>query len=778
MGSIPATLDIYIVRRNLSRHFRLLGIFSNNLHRSSTNSFYSFYTHSRIKRSRCIFFSYKSPLRARLNNSKWHVINWLISRPHRFSHLLNDIVIYKTWLILPVTTVSHLRVNIKWFTPSIILRYCSKNSDSKASIRNNYSLQQCTLHSRIRIHLKVYFDLISSVAWRFSSCRIRYTRLCHGSLIWRSTMHYREWIMLHSKLQELNLTNKKLFRQYFRFYTYWFEAFTFTSFLDFDVFTPSSKFLYDSIGFSNFTELQVKEDILRPQFAKCITSHFLLRVSLQQALANNDIVRFKFLNEHSLHINPYRCSLATPSTSFYVRKNDFNTSLRFPTSLKGLRRITWSQKQKTYFMRNRSWKNYLKVHRVYWTSSKLSRRLRRGQVYRKVRFKISRALSICISDSLSVRYRELSVDSSTSRLLNRNSLSGSYAITFMQSITRLQTLIQLFISNSNNLMYRLYQPQIFNSSSYFNAFVSYQSQSVHTLSRKTLMSQFMSWEFFVPLLKNASCVMWKYNFAILMSLYSLSSVFSRSATFVNRFSSLLMLILQTQAYSYEPYYMRLYAVYSNLSTLHLEEYYNTLESSKQINSQVLKYYSKGYLRPNGFLWYYTSLIQFLEFTIGRKVALNFGPFLETALTFADRSKCLVWGSRILGFQRILGPKIFIYEALEVLVVSIRLKDPAVLANWIRVMLARISFWKFRLIFRYLKFLLQNLIKSSFPHFNFKGAKFRLKGKISVAGNARTRMVFYQIGSTSHTTMKYRISYDLSYVHTFTGIQGFKIWFFY
>jgi hypothetical protein len=107
-----------------------------------------------------------------------------------------------------------------------------------------------------------------------------------------------------------------------------------------------------------------------------------------------------------------------------------------------------------------------------------------------------------------------------------------------------------------------------------------------------------------------------------------------------------------------------------------------------------------------------------------------------------------------------------------------LKDPTFLANWIRIALTRISFWKYRLLFRYLKFLLSTLLKPSFPDFNLKGIKFRLKGKISVAGNARTRMIFYRIGSTSHTTMQNRIAYDLSYVTTFTGVQGLKLWFFF
>ena len=85
-----------------------------------------------------------------------------------------------------------------------------------------------------------------------------------------------------------------------------------------------------------------------------------------------------------------------------------------------------------------------------------------------------------------------------------------------------------------------------------------------------------------------------------------------------------------------------------------------------------------------------------------------------------------------------------------------------------------SFWKIRLLFRYIKFLVRYIFKPSFSHFGFKGFKLRLKGKISVAGNARSRALFIRVGNPSHSTMGNRVAYDLSYVNTFTGVLGFKL----
>jgi hypothetical protein len=66
----------------------------------------------------------------------------------------------------------------------------------------------------------------------------------------------------------------------------------------------------------------------------------------------------------------------------------------------------------------------------------------------------------------------------------------------------------------------------------------------------------------------------------------------------------------------------------------------------------------------------------------------------------------------------------------------------------------------------------------FPDLNFKGLKLRLKGKISVAGNARTRKLVYAIGETSHATVNNRVISDFTTVNSFTGVMGFRMTFYF
>jgi len=197
-----------------------------------------------------------------------------------------------------------------------------------------------------------------------------------------------------------------------------------------------------------------------------------------------------------------------------------------------------------------------------------------------------------------------------------------------------------------------------------------------------------------------------------------------------------------------------------------------------IYRRILRVVGFSKFTPNVIPHYQYTLIQFLESMSGKRVYLKFNPFIENSLTFLDLSRCMVWGQRVIGFKRILGPKIFLNESLRIIYLSIKNKDSTFLTNWIKAMLYRMSFWKYRVIFRYLKYVVRVLFKPYFGDLDFKGLKIKLKGKISIAGNGRTRTLMYRIGQTSNATFDNRVNYTLTLVHTFTGVLGFQLWFYY
>ena len=178
------------------------------------------------------------------------------------------------------------------------------------------------------------------------------------------------------------------------------------------------------------------------------------------------------------------------------------------------------------------------------------------------------------------------------------------------------------------------------------------------------------------------------------------------------------------------------------------------------------------------IWYFNMLVRFAEFCTGRKVYIKLNPFIEKSLLLTDQMQCRLWESRVAGFQRILGPKLFVKESLRIFMIALKYKDPTFLINWIKAMLYRMSFWKYRVLFRYIKFVLKNLFEPNFEVFGLRGFKVKLKGKVSVAGNARTRTLLFRVGRTSHSEFSNKIAHSFTLINSFTGVMGFNLWFFF
>jgi hypothetical protein len=130
------------------------------------------------------------------------------------------------------------------------------------------------------------------------------------------------------------------------------------------------------------------------------------------------------------------------------------------------------------------------------------------------------------------------------------------------------------------------------------------------------------------------------------------------------------------------------------------------------------------------------------------------------------------------YERRLGHRFFLEEALHLLHLSFVLRDPKIFVSWLKAMILRISFWKTRSIFRFIKYLFHNYFRYIFRDLRVYGLKIKLKGKISAAGNSRKRTILYRVGKTSHSTTKIRVNNEFTTVNTFTGVMGLSVWIFY
>lgn len=226
------------------------------------------------------------------------------------------------------------------------------------------------------------------------------------------------------------------------------------------------------------------------------------------------------------------------------------------------------------------------------------------------------------------------------------------------------------------------------------------------------------------------------------------------------------------------YALNLFYFGSRFELLYKSNLFPTESFSYLIQRRLLKCFAlRKFISSTG-AWYNHMLVRFMSNCTGRKVYLKLNPHVENNLTFEDRAQCVIWENRVLGFQKILGPKIFIEESLRIILIALKYKDPTFLINWIRTMLYRMSFWKYRTLFRYLKFVIKDLFEPNFEKFGLRGFKVKLKGKISVAGNARTRTLLTRVGQTSHSKFNNKVAHSFTLVNSFTGVMGFNLWIFF
>jgi hypothetical protein len=176
-------------------------------------------------------------------------------------------------------------------------------------------------------------------------------------------------------------------------------------------------------------------------------------------------------------------------------------------------------------------------------------------------------------------------------------------------------------------------------------------------------------------------------------------------------------------------------------------------------------------------WYDNFLIKFLQFQSCSKIMLNISTSLHLALSTKDRALCSLWAQKSTHFQKTIGNGFFLLEAFHILFLSFKHKNIKLLSTWLTKIFHKINFWRFRFVFSFLRYILLFHFWPRFAMLGVRGLRVKLKGKISVSGNARTRRLVCFAGSTSFSNLSNKIHYSCSLVRTFTGVQGLQIWLF-
>ncbi len=235
-------------------------------------------------------------------------------------------------------------------------------------------------------------------------------------------------------------------------------------------------------------------------------------------------------------------------------------------------------------------------------------------------------------------------------------------------------------------------------------------------------------------------------------------------------------------YTYNLLWANVMTIYTNLKGYYYKPLVTNLWPSLKLLYVIKKYFIKTFktkLFSNKFISYFSLIIvRFFEYCTGRFVYFKIYPFILKTLTFFEILRCLIWARRLRIFRKLIGPRLFLNESLQIIYLALKFKDPYLLSNWISVIMDKINFWKHRLLFRYLKYVFKTFFFLIFMEVGVRGVRIQLKGKISVAGNARTRKIIFRFGVSTISTTDLRVVYDINLIKTFTGVMGLKIWFFY
>lgn len=113
--------------------------------------------------------------------------------------------------------------------------------------------------------------------------------------------------------------------------------------------------------------------------------------------------------------------------------------------------------------------------------------------------------------------------------------------------------------------------------------------------------------------------------------------------------------------------------------------------NKVFTKKVLNSFANRLFRDDIIPLYQNTLIRFIEFCTGKKAMFQFYPFVNQHIDKAYMVRYKRWLPRMGFYERRLGHRFFLEESLHIIHISFVLRDPKIIASWLRAMILRISF---------------------------------------------------------------------------------------
>lgn len=130
------------------------------------------------------------------------------------------------------------------------------------------------------------------------------------------------------------------------------------------------------------------------------------------------------------------------------------------------------------------------------------------------------------------------------------------------------------------------------------------------------------------------------------------------------------------------------------------------------------------------------------------------------------------------FHYKVGTGFFIREAVQVILLSLSLKDPILLMNWLTKIMEKVQFFKHKNYIMFFKSIFNDLNRGILRRIGMRGLYFDIRGKLGVKGDAKKRHVLLRYGECTFSQKSIKISPAYGLVHTFTGVLGVTLVFFF
>lgn len=188
---------------------------------------------------------------------------------------------------------------------------------------------------------------------------------------------------------------------------------------------------------------------------------------------------------------------------------------------------------------------------------------------------------------------------------------------------------------------------------------------------------------------------------------------------------------------------------------------------------------------------FSGLQKVIQNIISSYINIFLKPFLfclfqkKTLLLFKNTNNITLVQKKISWllkfFKKNFSIKIPFYSLksfINIFLMSILLKDAALIVNWLQYILEYTHFKNHRAIFSFLISFLNNFGKFILKKLNCIGLMFILVGKLGTGGSSKKKKIFFKVGRSSLNSTRLSIEYANCSIFSFSGIISLKFFIFF